>query len=276
MKKDKPIIVTVSGGFDPIHIGHKKKLIIFDLDGTLTESKAVIDQKMSALLCQLLKKKKVAVIGGGSWEQFKKQFLANFKCESAQLKNLFIFPTSGSAFYRHKNNKWIKVYQLSLNLKEIEKIMSAFRAAFRELHYKHPFKTHGKIIENRGSQITFSALGQKAPVEKKQQWHDTADRRLEMKAILERYLPNFETRLGGLTSIDVTRKGIDKGYGIRQISKFLRISKNDMIFAGDALYEGGNDYAVKRAGVATIEVKDAEETKIFIRSMLSSLNNEQN
>lgn len=246
----------------------KKELIIFDLDGTLTESKTVIDRAMAGLLCGLLEKKKAAVIGGGSWEQFKNQFLAGFACAPARLHNLSLFPTSGAAFYRYTNNAWRKVYQMSLNRKEVEKIMRAFQAVFQKLRYQRPRKIYGKIIENRGTQITFSALGQKAPLQKKQQWHDTADIRRELKAALECYLPNFEVRLGGLTSIDVTRKGIDKGYGIRQIAKFLRISKKDILFVGDALYEGGNDYAAKREGIDTFEVSGPEETKRLIHSFL--------
>ena len=47
-----------------------KKLIVFDLDGTLAESKSSVDSEMSALLYDLLAVVKVAVISGGDWPQF--------------------------------------------------------------------------------------------------------------------------------------------------------------------------------------------------------------
>ncbi|MDB2497399.1 hypothetical protein N9X25_09665 [Verrucomicrobiales bacterium] len=49
-----------------------KKLIVFDLDGTLAESKSPLDEEMAALLCLLLSLIKVAIISGGDWTQFKK------------------------------------------------------------------------------------------------------------------------------------------------------------------------------------------------------------
>jgi phosphomannomutase len=53
-----------------------KKLIVFDLDGTLAESKSSVDAEMSELLHELLAIVKVAVISGGDWSQFEKQLLS--------------------------------------------------------------------------------------------------------------------------------------------------------------------------------------------------------
>ncbi len=52
-----------------------KEVVVFDLDGTLTESKSDLDNEMASLLCALLEKRKIAVMGGGNREQFQKQFL---------------------------------------------------------------------------------------------------------------------------------------------------------------------------------------------------------
>ena len=72
---------------------------------------------------------------------------------------------------------------------------------------------------------------------------------------MQKELPAFEVRRGGLTSIDVTQKGIDKAYGVRQIEKVLKIPIKEMVFIGDALYPGGNDAAAKKTGVQTIATK---------------------
>lgn len=247
-----------------------KKVIIFDLDGTLAESKATLDQEMDSLLCRLLEKKKVMVISGGNLTQFHRQFLKYLSCPKEKLENLFISPTSGASMYKNRNGKWQEIYRHVLSSQKQKKILLAFKKAFVNIGYANPKKKYGKIIENRESQITFSALGQKAPLEAKEKWNKESDIRQSLKSALEKYLLEFEVRLGGLTSIDVTKKGIDKAYGVQQIAKILKIPIKEMVYVGDALYEGGNDYAVKRAGVATIEVKDAEETKIFIRSILNN------
>lgn len=248
-----------------------KKLIVFDLDGTLTESKKKLDSEMAGLLRKLLLKKEVAVIGGGSCEQFQKQFLAFLKGSPAELKNLYLFPTSGASFYCWKNEKWQKVYEEKLTTSEKRKIQKAFQLAFEEISYIDPAKVYGEIIEDRGSQITFSALGQIAPLKAKEKWNEKTDRRQEIKKSLERFLPEFEIRLGGLTSIDVTHHGIDKAYGIRQIMKSLKARKDDLLFVGDALYEGGNDFPVKKEGIEAVAVKGPDETKKLIKLILKRL-----
>lgn len=246
-----------------------KKIIVFDLDGTLAVSKTKMDDEMSDLLSGLLVNKKVAVIGGGSWKKFNEQFLDQLQCRDDLLLNLFLFPTTATRFYRYKSGIWIEVYADVLDPDERNKIKAAFEKAFRVIDYKHPEKNYGEIIEDRGTQITFSALGQKAPVLEKEKWKlENEKKRQEIASILRELLPEFEVRTGGLTSVDVTKKGIDKAYGIKQIEKLLSISINQMLFVGDALYPGGNDYAAIEAGVDTFAVSGPEETKKLIEGWL--------
>ncbi|MBI5306546.1 HAD-IIB family hydrolase [Candidatus Wolfebacteria bacterium] len=253
-------------------MGADKKIIIFDLDGTLTKSKANLDREMSVFLCKLLKKIKVAIIGGGNYIQFKKQLLAPFnnylnnnlkKNEIAPvLNNLFILPTSGAAFYEYQKNTWRQIYKNVLTPQEKKKILAAFKKSFQAVNYRQPQKIYGKVIEDRGMQITFSSLGQKAPLAKKIEWNARCNGiRVKLCLFLQKNLPEFEARLGGLTSIDITKKGIDKAYGISQILKQLSLNKKEAVYVGDALYKGGNDYAVKKTGIDTISVKNEKEIK---------------
>jgi phosphomannomutase len=245
-----------------------KKVIAFDLDGTLTESKSNLDKEMASLLCVLLQKRKIAVMGGGNREQFQKQFFDFLPCAKTQLENLFMLPTSGASFFRFQKNDWQKVYQHHLSQNEKTKILDAFERTFKEIGYAKPRKAYGKIIEDRESQITFSALGQKAPLAKKEKWNKEIDLRRKLKKTLEKYLPKFEVRLGGLTSIDITKKGMDKAFGIQEIMKALSVSKKDIVYIGDSLYEGGNDVAVLRTGIDIIQVSGPEEVKYLIRELL--------
>lgn len=243
-----------------------KKLVVFDLDGTLTESKAPLKADMAGALKKLLTKKKVAVIGGGGYPQFEKQFVKKLRLSGKLGENLFLFPTSSTSFYRFSKNKWHRVYAHFLSARERKKIKESFRKAFKDIKYIPPKKIYGIVIEDRGSQVTFSAAGQKAPLKTKEAWKKTNQRPKIVKA-LKKYLPEFEIREGGLTSIDVTRKGIDKAYGIRQIEKTLRIKKKEMLFVGDAIFPGGNDYAAVKTGVDYVKVGGPKETKKVIEKI---------
>jgi HAD superfamily hydrolase (TIGR01484 family) len=230
-----------------------------------------MDSEMAALIKRLLEKKLVAVIGGGKYELFKRQLLAQLNAPKDLLKNLFLFPNTATSFYRYRTGSWKQVYSEKLSADEKKKIFEAFEVVFRELDYSHPKKVYGKLIEDRGSQVTFSALGQQAPLHLKEKWkrEHTADK-LKIAEVLQKHLPNLEVRAAGYTSIDVTRKGIDKEYGIRQIEKHLGVQFNEMLFIGDALFLGGNDYAVFRTGVSCLEVSEPRETKKIIKSILKS------
>jgi hypothetical protein len=132
-------------------------------------------------------------------------------------------------------------------------------------------KVWGEVIEDRGSQITFSALGQQAPIEEKKKWDPNFTKRKKIKALLDKLIPEFSVRLGGTTSIDVTKPGIDKGYGIRKLRDILGIAIPKMVFIGDALFPGGNDYPAKEAGVVSIQVNDPNETKRVIEAIIACL-----
>jgi len=231
-----------------------KNLIVFDLDGTIAESKSSLDAEMSELLGDLLGLVKVAVISGGNWPQFQKQVISNLP-NDANLKNLSLLPTCGTKFYRYKSG-WEQLYSENFTDEEKEKVISSLQKAIRlsDVSVEVGF---GELIEDRGSHITFSALGQQAPLDEKKKWDPDFAKRRQMKAFV--------------TSIDVTRPGIDEGYGIGKLRDILGIAIKDMIFIGDALFPGGNDYPAKQAGVVSIQVRDPNETKRVIEAIVACL-----
>lgn len=254
----------------------EKKLIVFDIDGTLTPSKAPADKEMIELLLHLLDKKSVAIIGGGKYDLFKQQLVVQLPPNDERLNRLYLFPTNSTAFYRF-DGEWRRVYSHDLTNEQKEKINNAFEETFKEIGYNHPEKTYGTIIEDRGTQISFSPLGQevvamlgeKEGVKLKEEWNKKYDPlRQKMREILQKYLPKFEVRAGGLTTIDITQKGIDKAYGVRQISEHLGVKVEDMIFVGDAIFPGGNDYAALQTGIDYVKVKDPSDTKKLIQTIV--------
>ncbi len=243
-----------------------KKLVIFDLDGTIAESKAAVDPEMAGLLGGLLEIVQVAIISGGNWPQFQKQVVSRLPPE-ASLKALSLLPTCGTKFYRYSGD-WELLYSEDFGHEERDKIVAALESVVESSGIAKR-RTWGQVIEDRGSQITFSALGQEAPLEEKKKWDPDFAKRKRMQALLAKLIPELSVRLGGTTSIDVTKPGIDKAYGIRKLRDLLGISIDEMLFVGDALFPGGNDYPAKEAGVVSVQVRDSHETKRLIETILA-------
>ena len=163
-----------------------KRLIVFDLDGTLAESKSSLDSEMTALLHDLLGVVKVAIISGGDWPQFEMQLLSNLPHDE-RLANLSLLPTCGTKFFKYTGD-WKKLYSEDFTAVEKEKIISSLKKAVAEAGFKVE-KVWGEAIEDRGSQITFSALGQQAPLKEKDKWDPDYAKRKKIKAILDPLIP---------------------------------------------------------------------------------------
>ena len=245
-----------------------KKLIVFDLDAILAESKSSFDTETSALLQHLLGIVKVAVISGGDWPQFEKQLLPNLPHDK-RLLNLSLLPTCGTKFFRYAA-AWQKLYSENFTADEKQKIFSSFNKALGAANYKVE-KVWGEVIEDRGSQITFSALGQQAPLTEKNSWDPGFAKRTKIKGILNALIFEFSVKMGGATSIDVTKPGIDKAYGIRKLRDLLGISLQQMIYVGDALFPGGNDYPAEEAGVACVAARGPDDTKLVTKAIIACL-----
>jgi phosphomannomutase len=223
---------------------------------------------MISLLNSLLAFIKVAIISGGDWPQFEKQILAQGLVTTG-LPNLSLLPACGTKFYRYVS-MWEPLYAENLSPLEKEKILTALKQTTSSLGFDSK-NVWGEQIEDRGSQITFSALGQNAPIQEKKGWDPDFSKRKKMQEMLSTLIPEFSVGLGGTTSVDITRPGIDKAYGIRKLEEKLQVKKEEMLFMGDALFPGGNDYPVKETGVTSIQVRDFNETKRVIETIIACM-----
>ena len=235
-----------------------KRLIAFDLDGTLALSKQAIQPDMADTLAQVLRIADVAVISGGDWPQFEKQ-VASRMAADADLARLWLMPTTGTKLYTHRDGAWGAVYAELFDEAERRRIIAAFGESLKATGFA-PEKTWGEAIEDRGSQITFSALGQQAPLEEKERWDPDFAKRKVIQADLQRRLPGLAINMGGSTSIDITREGVDKAYGLKKLSAESGIPLDAMMFLGDAIFPGGNDYPARTLGLDTVRVRDPQET----------------
>jgi len=247
---------------------NNKKVIAADLDGTLTESKSLLSAEMAEVLSKILKKYYFAVISGGSYKQYQKQFLSALHCTPEELKNLYLFPTNGSTCYVHENGEWKQIYNEPLSDEQKKAIISSLNDAIKQTGLDLS-GAYGEIIEDRGSQITFSGKGQEAPMEIKKAWDPDGSKRMAIVSIIKDKIPELEVRINSVSSIDITKKGIDKAYAIEKIKEILHVTDEDILFVGDALYKGGNDSAVKKTPVDYIQEDGPHETLELLKSYLS-------
>jgi len=243
-------------------------LIIFDIDGTLTRSKSAIDTEMAGFICELLAKYKVAIISGAAYGQFQWQILGHLSCPPELLKKLYLLPVDGTVMCFDEGS-WRCEADEGLSEKEKSEIREALGQSWEKAGIPKPEKIDGDLIEDRGSQMNFSALGQGAPLEFKEKWDPDNSKRARIVEVLKSLLPNFSFHIGGTTSIEVTRPGVDKAYGLNKFSKSSGIAFDRMLYFGDKLFEGGNDAPVLTLGIECRAVKDPEETKMAIKKLLA-------
>ncbi|MES3082941.1 HAD-IIB family hydrolase [Sphingomonas faeni] len=245
-----------------------KELVAFDLDGTLAESKQPLQEPMGEALANLLDVAHVAVISGGDWPQFEKQVASRLP-ERADRTKLWLMPTTGTKLYRF-DGEWRAVYAELFEDDEKQKILKAFDESLEATGFV-PEKTWGERIEDRGSQITFSALGQEAPIDAKHSWDPDFAKRKVIHADLQKRLPGLSINMGGATSIDITREGVDKAYGLKKLNEASGIALDKMMFIGDAIFPGGNDYPAEQLGLDVVKVKNVDGTLAAIAGIVACL-----
>ena len=252
-----------------------KKVLAFDLDGTLAPSKSTLPPRMDELLDQLLDQYEVCVISGGKFGQFETQLLNGLETDSAKLARLHLMPTCGTQYYKFTDDNWTQIYAENFTEDEKAKIITALNEGVDTLGYRES-KVYGEIIEDRGSQITFSALGQDIVavlgdegVQLKEDWDPDTTKKNAIRDYVANLIPEFEVRVGGGTSIDITKPGIDKAYGMQKLIDMLGITKEDILFYGDRLTEGGNDYPVKQFGIESVEVSNWQDTAEKLEYLLA-------
>lgn len=244
------------------------RMVAFDLDDTLAPSKSALPQEVADALERLLQVSDVCVISGGKWEQFTTQLLANLP--EGGRERLHLMPTCGTRYLRWVDGQWTVVYESPLpadvraRVKELVEREAKRLGLWEERHW-------GDIIEDRGTQITFSALGQRAPLEAKRAWDPTGAKRVALKNALAPLLPGLEVRAGGSTSVDITQAGVDKAFGIKELSERTGVPLQDMVFVGDRLDPDGNDRPVMDLGVPCVATTGPEETPEIIDSLIERI-----
>ncbi|MCO5948623.1 HAD-IIB family hydrolase [Mucilaginibacter flavidus] len=245
-----------------------KNLIVFDLDPTLAKGDMVMDTQIAGLLNQLLELTKVAVISGSDWSCFEKKLLPALP-EKQYLKNLIFLPVSGTRYYQYRSG-WKEMHTEILTVAEKDKIKTQLQKVL-DTSGKDAGKVLGEQFEFKGSDIIFSCLGQQATAKAKQAYDPDHAKRKEIKMVLDEVLFNYSVQIEGPDLIVISKTGIDKAHGIYKLHQILDIKTKKILFIGSALFEGGNDYAAIATGVECIQVKNPDETKIVIETIIACL-----
>ena len=247
------------------------RLVAFDLDDTLAPSKSAIDPRIGAQLLRLAERVEVAIISGGQLQQFRSQVVERLpEADADLLAHIHLMPTCGTQYYRLTADGIETVYALSLTDDEKQRALAAVEEEAKRLGLWAE-QTWGPILEDRGSQITFSALGQSAPLDAKTAWDPTGEKKNTLRDAVAARIPDLEVRSGGSTSVDITHRGIDKAYGMRKLAEQTGIPLDDMLFVGDRLDEHGNDYPVLAMGVTCRAVESWEDTAAYLDELIPTL-----
>ncbi len=254
----------------------KKHVLAFDIDQTLNIAKTPIPPEIADLLVECLNYFEICPLSGQKFEQFLVQIVDPLKhagVTKGQLAHLHLFPAQGTQYYRFENDNWHQVYNYPLKESDVASITATLEAAARELGYweASQLAAGDEIIENRLSQVTFSALGQKAPTELKYAWDSDMKKREAIVAKCQEKLPDFLYEIGGTTSINVAAPGMNKEFGMNHLLEELNIEKSAVLYFGDMTEPGGNDYPVVAMGVDTISVRSHEDTAYALRGILGLL-----
>lgn len=252
-------------------MSNQPALVAFDLDDTLAPSKSPVPQPVLDQLVALLRQVPVCVISGGQYGQFKSQLIDRLPDDEERLlSRLHLMPTCGTQYYRYEDGEWRQIYAESLSPDQTARALAVVEEQAKLLGLWES-ETWGPILEDRGSQVTFSALGQSAPVEAKVAWDPTGEKKSQLRDAVAGLLPDLEVRSGGSTSVDITRFGIDKAYGMKRLAELTGIDLDDMLFIGDRLDPAGNDYPVKALGVSCHAVAGWEDTASYLDTLNAEL-----
>ena len=255
-----------------------KHVLAFDIDQTLNVAKTPIPTEIAELLMRCLDHFEICPISGQKFEQFLVQIVDPLKAAGVtepQLAHLHLFVAQGTQYYRFDADQhdWHQVYNYPLKPADVERITKTLEQAARELGYweADQLAAGDEIIENRLSQVTFSALGQKASTKAKYAWDPDHQKREAIVARCRELLPDFLYEIGGTTSINVATPGMNKQFGMTHLLAELQVEKSDVLYFGDMTQPGGNDYPVVEMGFETITVRSHEDTAYALRGILGIL-----
>lgn len=233
---------------------------LFDFDDTIAESFRPPARSMLEKLERLMARVPIAVISAAGLGRYERD-LFPFLEASPHVRNFYALPNSSAQAYVWRDG-WHEEYSLGLTQDDRRRIREAIQ---KSVENPDP---RGRIID-REVQVAYASIGFDAPLEEKKAWDPLKTKRGVMRGKLAGLLPDCEVLIGGMTTIDITKKNVNKAYGVRWLSERLGIPASEMLYVGDAFYEGGNDAVVIPTGIRTRAISGPAETESVIDELLA-------
>jgi phosphomannomutase len=250
------------------------RLYAFDLDDTLGPSQCEVPETVRSELAVLSMRRDVCVVSGASPAQFRDCLL---ECEPPHLRfdRFHALANYGAQWGRRLEGSWAFEARRSLTVRQRRDAVRAVRAEAEKLGlWLADDEVAGIRMDDRGTQITFSALGRDADRSHKAAWDPDGRRRQTLIEAVAPQLADCVVRLGGGTSVDVLPAGVDKGTALASLLSDLSLRKSQCLFVGDRLYPGGNDYPVVEVGIDCVAVRTWHDTRELLDQLNALLNRE--
>ena len=244
------------------------KVVLFDLDDTLANSFESPTKKMNMRIIRLLDRLPVAIITGRDFPWMARDFLPQIAAEG-HMERFYVFPEGAAQCFQWDGREWKEIYGWSISEEDHTRIRKAVLESVEETGVLKGLPCFGEQFVQKRAMVAFAALGIDVPSDLKYSWDPGNKRRATLRDAIAAKLPEFDVLMGGATSTDVTKKGVNKAHGVKWLSKRLNIPAAEMLYVGDALYEGGNDSVVIPTGIKTRSITGPEETATVIDELLS-------
>lgn len=247
-----------------------KKIFIFDVDGTIADSYCSVNKKDAEIICNLLVSGKIVVFATSrSRESVQEKVLNDLSCGSKYFSFVYILPAAGAAMYKWNNKEWEEVYRESMDANDIVKITEVYKRALHTIDPDIIKKVRPNIVNKKGVMLSCSALPVSATKEERRLWDPNHKKRIQIIKEIVREFPYISANIGGSATIDITKIGINKAYGLNRFFEILKLNKKDALFVGDGIFPGGNDYCVLETGIETMKVESPEDTATKLQMFLN-------
>jgi HAD superfamily hydrolase (TIGR01484 family) len=233
----------------------KYKHFIFDMDGTLTESRSVMTNAMAAGLGLItMNGGDITIISGADKEQMIKQIGGGGDDEFTIMA---------------QNGNSTPYWSNELTKEQKERILHHIAMLRTDYNYLFMKCDEEDLVEDRGCQISFSFTGHHADLGVKKAFDTDGSRRnryLESRPFEDKELV---AKIGGMTCIDYINKEGTKGKNIERLMALKHWKPEDCVYIGDALFKGGNDESVIGVIPKLIRVNNPDETLLAINALIN-------
>lgn len=228
------------------------KYLFFDLDKTIAPARQPILPEMYTLLQSL--PHEIIIVSGQEVPKIK-----------WQTNGLPAFRLGQNGNHATKANE-IELWNIPLDESHREEILAHVNKLIEGID--HEINYDWKPIEDRGSQITFSPIGNEAPVDLKMVYDPDRKKRDALLEVIPFISDDLIVKIGGSTSLDYIHKDRHKGTNVKKLIGNNNWNENECVYFGDGLFPGGNDEAVIGV-IDTIPVVDEADTYKKLKKMFS-------